>query len=181
MTKPSYQRSVLRSCRSSTTAVATYHLQRGSKWGPSVGRAATVTRHGGESKRGSDGAHGSSIDSMRAPPITLQCECGAVASVPYGGRWTCASCGRTWDTAKIPAGDMQALVKRMRRYRILALGPPLLCAAVLVPLAVVFGLQFALLLFVLVVAYGLFVLPRLRERATRDVRESRRTWELTPE
>jgi len=121
------------------------------------------------------------MSAMQAPPITLQCDCGEVGSVPYGERWTCAACGKTWDTSKIPAGDIDDLLRSVRRYRLLAIGPPLAFAAVLVPLAVMVGLQFALLLFVLVVSYGLFVLPRVRDRATQRVHETKRRWELTPE
>ena len=40
--------------------------------------------------------------------------------------------------------------------------------------------QYGLLLFVLVFAYALFVLPKVRERAAKDVRESTRSWDLTP-
>jgi len=80
----------------------------------------------------------------------------------------------------IPTEDIDDLMRSMRRYRLLAVGPPLLMAAVMIPLAVVQGLQFGLLLFGIVVAYGLFVIPRLRERATRDIRASTRSWELTP-
>jgi hypothetical protein len=76
---------------------------------------------------------------------------------------------------------MEALVGAMRRYRLLAVGPPIALAAIFVPLAVLQGLQFALLLFVLVMTYGLFVLPRIKERATREVRETNRSWELTPD
>jgi hypothetical protein len=119
--------------------------------------------------------------SVRAPPITLQCECGEAAHVPYGERWTCPACGRSWDTARIPQSDIDALVRSMRRYRLLAIGPPIVFAAVLLPLAIAFGLQFAILLFVLVVSYGLFVLPKVKERATRSVHASTRQWELTPE
>ncbi len=42
----------------------------------------------------------------------------------------------------------------MRRYRLLVLGPPLVLAAILIPLAAIKGLQFAFLLFVLVMASG---------------------------
>jgi hypothetical protein len=118
---------------------------------------------------------------VRGPPITLTCECGDVAYVPYGERWTCPRCDRTWDTSKIPEADYARLVGSVRGYRALALGPPLAFAVVLVPLAIVFGLQYGLLLFVLVFAYAIFVLPKLRERASKAVGRSARSWELHPE
>ena len=118
---------------------------------------------------------------MRGPPITVTCECGQIAYVPYGERWTCPQCSRTWDTSKIPEDDYARLVGSVRRYRLAALGPPLVLAAVLIPLAVLVGLQYGLLLFVLVFAYAIFVLPKVRARATADVRRCTRSWELHPE
>ena len=43
----------------------------------------------------------------------------------------------------------------------------------LIPLALLYGLQYGLLLFVLVFAYAIFVLPKVRERAAEDVRRER--------
>ena len=118
---------------------------------------------------------------VRGPPITVTCECGEIAYVRYGERWTCPRCDRTWDTSKIPEEDYARLVGSIRRYRVIALGPPLVFAAVLVPLSILHGLQYGLLLFVLVFAYAIFVLPKVRERATEDARRSARSWELHPE
>ena len=46
---------------------------------------------------------------MAAPRITLRCDCGAEELVAYGERWTCGSCGRTYDTAGIPEADFEAI------------------------------------------------------------------------
>jgi hypothetical protein len=118
---------------------------------------------------------------VRQLPITLTCECGEIAHVPYGERWMCPKCDRTWDTSRIPEEDYARLVGNVRRYRLIALGPPLVLAAVLIPLALLNGLQYGLLLFVLVFAYAVFVLPKVRDRAAKDVRQSTRSWELHPE
>src|SRR5262245_27991189 len=177
MTNPSYQRSVLSSCRSSTTAVATCHLRPGVEFRSDRSAAATVTRHRIDSKRTRRGYD----RAVHEPPITVTCDCGQVGYVEYGERWTCPGCARTWDTSQIPHEDYASLVRSVRRYRLLSLGPPLVLAAVLVPLAIVYGVQFGLLLFVLVFAYAVFVIPKVRERATRDVRESSRSWSLGPE
>ncbi len=118
---------------------------------------------------------------MREPPITVTCDCGAAALVTYGDRWTCPDCGKTWDTSQIPRAEYDRLLKSVRRYRLLTIGPPLALAAVLVPLAIFVGIQFAFLLFVLVMAYALLVLPRVRSRATEAVRQSALTWRLRPE
>jgi hypothetical protein len=118
---------------------------------------------------------------VREPPITLACDCGATAHVRYGDRWTCPSCGKTWDTSQIPAEEYDQLLRSVRRYRLLTIGPPLALAAVLIPLAIVSGIQFALLLLVLVLAHALLVMPKVRERATENVRRSANKWELHPE
>jgi len=118
---------------------------------------------------------------VRAPLITITCDCGAAAEVAYGDRWSCEACGKTWDTAQIPASEYDVLVRGVSRYRLLALGPPLLLAAILIPLAVLSGLQYALLLFVLVMAWGLLVIPQLRRRASTHIRTSTKSWKLRPE
>ena len=118
---------------------------------------------------------------VRPLPITLTCECGEIAQVPYGERWTCPKCDRTWDTSRIPEDDYARLADSVRRYRLIALGPPLVLAAILVPLAIFVGVQYGLLLFVLVFAYAVFALPKVRERASASVSHSTRSWELEPE
>lgn len=118
---------------------------------------------------------------MRSPLITISCDCGASVDVPYGERWTCTACGKTWDTAQIPAADYDVLVRGVRRYRALVLGPPLLLAAIMIPLAVTVGLQYAFLLFVLVMGYALLAVPQLRRRASRHMREATKSWKLRPE
>ena len=118
---------------------------------------------------------------MRKPPITIKCDCGAAGSVAYGERWRCESCGRTWDTTQIPAEEYATLLRSVRRYKLLTVGPPLLAAAVLLPLAVVVGIQLAVLFFVVALAWRLFVVPQLRLRAARRVVEGNPKWMLRPD
>jgi hypothetical protein len=118
---------------------------------------------------------------VRTLPITLTCDCGAATSVRFGERWTCPDCGKTWDTSQIPREDYDRLVRSVRRYRLLVLGPPVALAAVLIPLSVVVGIQYALLLFLLLLSWGLLVLPQLRSRATASVMRHASTWKLRPE
>jgi len=115
------------------------------------------------------------------PPITITCDCGAVASVAYGERWQCEKCGRVWDTAQIPADEYARLLQSIRRYKFLIVGPPLVAAVVLVPLALAVALQFAVLLFVLTIAWRIFAVPQIRRRATRRVVEGNPKWILQPE
>lgn len=118
---------------------------------------------------------------VHAPPLTITCDCGAAESVPYGERWRCGACGKTWDTAQIPRAEYEALLHGVRRYRLLVLGPPLLLAGVLVPLTIFSGVQFAFLLFMLVMAHALLVVPMARRRATARARERMPRWSLRPE
>ena len=115
------------------------------------------------------------------PPISVTCDCGAAHELAYGERWTCETCGRTWDTAQIPRGEYDALVRALRRYRLVVLGPPAALAAVLVPLAIVLDVRFAFLLFVLVMAFGLLAVPHLRRRETERVLAAKPRWTLRPE
>ena len=118
---------------------------------------------------------------MKGPPISIRCQCGAAREVPYGERWTCETCERTWDTGQIPPDQYAALLRPVRRYRLLVLGPPLVLAAVLIPLAVLVDVRFAFLLFVLVMGFALLVVPLLRKRASDRVRGSTPRWTLRPE
>jgi hypothetical protein len=116
-----------------------------------------------------------------APPITLTCDCKTRIQVAYGERWTCPTCGKSYDTSKIPAEEYGVLLAGVRRYKWLTIGPPLLLAAILVPAAVLGDVRYAFLLFVAVMAYGLLVLPKIRERASRRVTEISARWKLEAE
>ena len=118
---------------------------------------------------------------MREPAITITCDCGNGALVGYGTRWTCESCGKTWDTSQIPREQYDALIASVRRYRLLTIGPPLTLSIVLIPMAVIIDVRYAFLLFVLVLAHGLLVLPHLRRRASQRVLDSAPKWKLRPE
>jgi hypothetical protein len=118
---------------------------------------------------------------VQKPPITISCDCGKVGSASYGERWRCEQCGRTWDTGQIPAEEYAALLLSIRRYRLLTLAPPLLATAVLLPLAVLVDLRFALVLFAAGFTWALFVVPQLRRRTVRRVVEGNPRWVLHPD
>src|ERR1700730_4348046 len=106
---------------------------------------------------------------VRKPPITITCDCGAAGSAAYGTRWNCGECGRSWDTKQIPEEEYTALLGSVNRYRLLTVGPPQEATALLAPLAAAVGIQFAIVLFALVTAWALFVVPQLRRRQARRI------------
>jgi len=117
---------------------------------------------------------------MSGPPITVACECGKMAHVPYGETWQCDSCGRRWNTAQIPAEEYRGIMREMRRFRLVAIG-------IAAGLALLFGLlaafvaQSIFLLFPVVMAgWFLLFMPWWRRRIRRRVR-SLPTWQLRPE
>ena len=118
---------------------------------------------------------------MREPSITITCDCKTAALVGYGKQWTCPTCGKTWNTNQIPREEFDALLASVRRYRLLTVGPPIVMSLILIPLAVLVDVRFAFLLFLLILAHGLLVLPHLRRRATQRVLDSAPKWKLHPE
>jgi hypothetical protein len=112
------------------------------------------------------------------PPITLTCDCGSRDQVAYGERWTCPDCGKSYDTSRVPRDEYETLVSSVKRYQWLTIGPPLAVAAVLVPAAIFGDIRYAFLLFILVMGYGLLVLPRIRRRARVRAAELRSRWQL---
>ena len=108
----------------------------------------------------------------------MDCECGASATVDYGERWTCETCGRVYDTRRVPEDEVDALYAGVRRFKLITVGPPLVGAIVLVPLAVLDDLKWGILLFILTAAWGLLVLPLVRTRTRTFVHESTSRWSL---
>src|SRR4051812_33795910 len=44
---------------------------------------------------------------LKGPRITVNCECGQTNYLAYGENWTCGSCGRMYDTNRIPRDDYE--------------------------------------------------------------------------
>jgi Flp pilus assembly protein TadB len=117
---------------------------------------------------------------VERPPITLTCECGESAAVPYGERWQCAKCRRTWDTSQIPEEDYEAVLRIQRRYRIVPMVLLVLAAAAVV-LLVVLGRVLAVVFLPLVLTlWFMFVRPLQRKRLKAQV-AALPEWKLTPE
>jgi Flp pilus assembly protein TadB len=117
---------------------------------------------------------------MSRPPITISCDCGERREIPYGERWKCESCGRSWDTRQIPAEEYESLLRRMRRVRLEAFGFAALLAAVFVPLIVLVSTSFIFLVPIVAAAWLFLYLPIWRRKTRRVAREAPR-WELHPE
>ena len=117
---------------------------------------------------------------MEKPPITLTCECGQTQAVPYGERWQCSKCRRTWDTSQIPEADYEAVLRIQRRYRIIPM-LLLLIAGATVVLFVALGRVLAVILLPLVLSlWFMFVRPLQRRRLKEQI-AALPEWKLTPE
>jgi hypothetical protein len=117
---------------------------------------------------------------MQKPPITISCDCGERREVAYGEAWTCASCGRVWDTNQIPAAEYEGLLRRMRRVRLEAFVLAGVLAAVMVPLIVFVNPTLIFAVPALAAVWLFLYLPFWRRR-TRRTAASSPGWELHPE
>ena len=117
---------------------------------------------------------------MRAPPITIACECGELRHVPYGERWVCEACGRRWNTAQIPADEYWGIMRRLRRERLVVIGLALALTLVFGLLALLVSEGLFLFLPVLLVGWFIWYQPLRRRRMRRYVRGLPK-WQLTPE
>ena len=119
---------------------------------------------------------------MGSPSITLRCDCGTEGRAQYAERYTCASCGRTYDTSQIPAGDYDAIRALDRRYRLISQAIVVLMA--LVVLAVAWTRDFVPILAGLAVVLGgwfIYIKPILHRKHRAAVGKLTRSWELRPE
>ena len=114
------------------------------------------------------------------PPIAIGCECGAEAAVPYGERWTCADCGRVWNTAQIPADEYARRNRQMNRYRLEILVFAVLIVVVFAPLVFFVSSGYLFVGIIVGLAWMFFYMPFWRRRVRRAAANAPR-WELTPE
>jgi hypothetical protein len=117
---------------------------------------------------------------MRGPAITVQCECGAAQHVPYGERWTCERCGRSWNTAQVPADEYRAIIRDMRNLRLSVIGVALVLTVLFGLLALLVSESLFLLLPVVLAAWFILYMPHWRRRVRRRAR-SVPSWDLHPE
>ncbi len=117
---------------------------------------------------------------MRGPPITVRCDCGEIAYLPYGDRWQCPRCNRKWDTNQIPSEEYWGIIREMRRYRLNVITAALVMAAVMLILGRFLGARVFPLGIVLAGVFSIFYMPRWRRRVRTRAR-SLPTWQLRPE
>ena len=119
---------------------------------------------------------------MKGPPITVRCDCGRVEPVPYGDRWVCPGCGRSWNTSQIPEQEYWGIMREMRRYRLQVI-------AVSAALGIALALSLALMenrtrVFPLILGFlgfwFLFYMPHWRAKVRKRAR-ALPTWKLHPE
>jgi hypothetical protein len=122
------------------------------------------------------------MSQMAAPRITLRCDCGDEALVAYGERWTCGSCGRTYDTNGIPEADFRAIERMRRRYRTWGYTGMAVLAILVLVLALT-AQQFQLFIAFpgILLAWFTYIRPTMRSRYRRRVGELQRSWTLRAE
>ncbi len=114
----------------------------------------------------------------KGPPITVKCECGERRELRYGQIWKCESCGRSYDTNKIPAEEYASFHRQRVHDRII----PSIVVAVLVVISVGFivaGRALAVILVVPTIGFfwGTFARPRRRRRQYQAVADRPR-WQI---
>jgi hypothetical protein len=122
------------------------------------------------------------IPAVKGPRITLSCDCGAQEWVRYGESWTCPSCGRRYDTTRIPPDEYGELAALDRRYKIgnwivvsvLAVGV-LVVALTGAIISIFAGLAVALL------GWFLYIKPLVHRSHKRAVAKLTRSWNLKAE
>ncbi len=118
---------------------------------------------------------------LKGPPITVTCECGEKRELAYGEQWQCESCGRSWDTTRIPAEQYADIRRLSLRYRAV----PVMLGSVVALLAIfftltgnIFGVFF--LMPVALISWFVFLRPLHRKRYRRAIKAMPR-WELRAE
>ena len=121
------------------------------------------------------------IGFVRAPLITIRLRLRRSTRGRLRRSVDVPRCGQDWDTSQIPAGRLRRLAQAACADIGFVLGPPLVLAAILIPLAVLVGIQIAFLLFVLDIAFALFVVPPMRRLVFVAACGATKSWKLRPE
>jgi hypothetical protein len=117
---------------------------------------------------------------LQGAPITINCHCGQVERVPYGEKWRCPGCRRTWNTNQIPADEYWGIMRRMRNYRLRVIGLGLSLGLAAVVAAIVYQPIVVLLVPVMLGGWQIWYMPAWRRRLRRVTRSLPR-WQLKPD
>jgi Flp pilus assembly protein TadB len=117
---------------------------------------------------------------VRGPPITIKCDCGELRHVPYGDRWQCEQCGRTWNTAQIPAEEYWGILRGMRRHRLVVIGVAVAVALVFTLLAIFVAESLFLLMPAVLAGWFIWYMPFWRRKVRREARNLPK-WNLHPD
>jgi Flp pilus assembly protein TadB len=117
----------------------------------------------------------------RGPPITVTCECGERRYLRYGERWKCETCGRAWNTNRIPLDQYAAIRQTQLRFRRVPVAISAL-ALVCVIAFIIVGKALGGVLIVAVAAstWSMFFRPLYRRRF-REALAKLPSWEIEPE
>lgn len=115
----------------------------------------------------------------KGPPITVTCECGERRDLRYGEVWRCETCGRRFNTNKIPVEEYTAIRRTQIRYRLF----PLIAGLILLAAMIVFwvaGRAFTVLVFgaFLLASWGMLGRPFFRSRYRKKLRQNLPTWNI---
>jgi Flp pilus assembly protein TadB len=117
---------------------------------------------------------------VRGPPITLTCDCGERREVPYGARWQCEACGRTWDTNRIPADEYEAVRRLKRRFTLVPLAVTAV-VALTIGLFVALGRIYAIVLLPLGLSMWVILVRPAQRRRLRAKLDALPEWKIKPE
>jgi hypothetical protein len=115
---------------------------------------------------------------IKGPPITLTCECGERHELFYGERWSCPSCGRSYDSGRIPEDEYARVRSLQRRFRAV----PVAVGVTVAALAIVFTLTgnvagVFFLMPIALIAWFVFIRPTHRKRYRAAIADLPR-WDL---
>ena len=115
----------------------------------------------------------------KGPLITVKCECGQRRELHYGEQWKCESCGRRFDTRKIPIEEYAAIRRTQIRYRLF----PLLAGILLLIAVILFwieGRAFSAVVAVtfLLASWAFFGRPFFRSRYRQALAKNTPTWTI---
>jgi len=115
----------------------------------------------------------------KGPLITVKCECGQRRDLKYGEQWRCESCGRRFDTRKIPIEEYVAIRRTQVRYRLFPIAAGLLLLIVMIAFFIL-GRAFSAIVVVpfLLASWASFGRPFWRARYRRALTKGTPTWTI---